>query len=295
MIELSTLNIFNTVVESGSFSSASTKLFMSSPAVLHRMNGLEESLGVSVFVRNAQGITLTKPGEVLYSNSKKLLEQSEHIVNIVKKSAMETNLTIRIGSAIINPIGDLNGLWNRIAQRLPQYHLQFIPLENETFKFPDTYNNMGKKVDILFSPYGMNSVQDKINFIEVGRYNFTIMMHVNDPLANKKSIELADLEGASVNMMPIGMSKEIDHEIKRQDLKINLINTDAHYTINTFNRFTASGKYLLSLSCWNNVLPGLINKPLDVPFSLPYGFITTNKPDESLKLFIDILKSEIKK
>lgn len=296
MLELSTLNIFNTVVESGSFSSASIKLFMSTPAVLHRMNEMENSLGVSLFLRNSQGVTLTKPGEVLYANSKQLLHQSEYIVDLVKKSALKTNLTIIIGSAFINPVNNLNGLWDKMAARLPQYHLQFIPLENDNFKFPDTYNNMGKKVDILFSPYGMSSVQDKINFIEIGHFHFTIMMHANDPLTNKEKITLGDLNGATVDMMPTGISKKVDNiyqEIERQNLNIKISKIDAHYTINTFNKFSESGQYLLSLSCWNDILPGLVSRPLAIPYSIPYGFITTNKPDANLKLFLKILQSEV--
>ena len=93
------------------------------------------------------------------------------------------------------------------------------------------------------------------------------------------------------------MSKEIDEiyqDIKDQHLKIKFTQTDAPYTVDTFNQFTADGQYLLSLDCWNNVLPGLISRPLDVPYSLPYGFITAREPDANVKLFRDILKSEIK-
>lgn len=297
-MELSTLKIFNKVVARGSFSSAANDLFMSPPAVLHRMNDLEKDLGTSLFNRNSHGVSLTDSGKVLYENAQGLLEHSEQVIQTVRKSALKDSFTIRIGSSIINPASELHDLWNKLSLQLPQYRLQFIPLENNHFEFPDTYNKMGQRVDLLFTPYGMESAKDRINFLQVGRYNFTIMMHANDPLANKTKIKLEDLNNQSVAMMPEKMTTEIDaiyQAIADKKLNIQTVPTDAHYTVETFNKFTASGRYLLSLDCWNNVLPGLVARPLAVPESLPYGFITAREPQQHVKLFMQVLESLIGK
>lgn len=293
MLEVSSLKIFNIVVTHGSFSAAAEDLFMTPPAVLHRMNDLEKELGVSLFDRTAHGVTLTVPGKVLSSHAQDLIDQNNLVTKLVRESALTQQFTIRIGSSTINPASELHALWDRIIQKLPQYRLQFIPLENNNFEFPDTYNHMGERVDILFSPYGMESVRDKINFYQLGKYHFTIMMHSTDPLATKEKIDLSDLAGASLDIMSAGMTQEIDNiyrDIKKRKLKIKLVPTDAHYTVNTFNKFTESGQYLLSLDCWDNILPGLVSRPLDVPYSLPYGFITAKSPGQNIKLFMEILK-----
>lgn len=294
MLELRSLKIFQQVTISGSFSAAATQLFMTPPAVLHRMNELEKELGVTLFNRTAHGVTLTKPGQTLIEHAQELLDRSDQITKLVRKSALETRYTVRIGSSTINPANELHELWDKISQKLPQYRLQFIPLENNDFSFPETYQNMGQRVDVLFTPYGMESVKNQISFYEVGRYNFCVMMHPDDPLAQKQVISLTDLIGANFSMMPLGMTKEIDdiyQDIQRDQLNINITQTDAHYTVDTFNKFTESGQYLLSLDCWKNVLPGLISRPLDVPYSLPFGFITDREPPQSIKLFMSVLKS----
>lgn len=296
MLELSEINIFNIVFQSGSFSAAASKLFMTPPAVMNRINNLEKSLGVSLFKRTAQGVSLTDSGKILYENAPQLIQANNELVNLVRQSALKTQYIVRVGSSTINPVSNLSNLWSKISDKLPQYHLQFIPLENNRFKFPETYYHMGDQVDLLFSPYGMDSVRKNINFYEMGKFNFTIMMHTNDPLAKKSKIELSDLNHANFYIMPSGMSKEIDKiykDIDKQKLKINMIITDAHYTVNTFNKFSTRTGYLLSLNCWDNVLPGLISRPLNVPFQLPYGFITAKNPERHIKLFIEILQAEI--
>ena len=45
------LETFMCVVESGSFSKAAEKLYISSPAVIKQINSLEASLGVQLFSR----------------------------------------------------------------------------------------------------------------------------------------------------------------------------------------------------------------------------------------------------
>lgn len=95
-------------------------------------------------------------------------------------------------------------------------------------------------------------------------------------------------------MRPYGMTKEIDHiyqTIKTRKLNIKTIPIDAHYTVEIFNKFTELGQYLLSLDCWNHVLPGLVSRPLKVPDSLPFGFIMDREPPQSIKLFISVLKN----
>ena len=46
------LETFMCVVESGSFSKAAEKLYISSPAVIKQINSLEASLGVQLFSRS---------------------------------------------------------------------------------------------------------------------------------------------------------------------------------------------------------------------------------------------------
>ena len=60
------LDVFIQVADTGSFSKAAEKLFVSSTAVMKQMNLMEQELGVSLLVRTNHGITLTEAGKQIY-------------------------------------------------------------------------------------------------------------------------------------------------------------------------------------------------------------------------------------
>ena len=63
------LETFMCVVESGSFSKAAEKLYISSPAVIKQINSLEASLGVQLFSRTHRGLVVTEAGKSIYNVS----------------------------------------------------------------------------------------------------------------------------------------------------------------------------------------------------------------------------------
>ncbi len=57
------LETFLCVVESGSFSKAAEKLYISAPAVIKQINSLESSLGLQLFDRSHRGLKVTPAGK----------------------------------------------------------------------------------------------------------------------------------------------------------------------------------------------------------------------------------------
>ena len=54
------IKTFLTIVSSSSLSKAAEVLFVSQPALSHRLSALEEELGTKLFQRNGHGRTLTE-------------------------------------------------------------------------------------------------------------------------------------------------------------------------------------------------------------------------------------------
>ncbi len=65
---LNNYKVFLTVANTGSISNAANALFISQPAVSKSVSNLEEGLGVSLFIRNSRGVTLTDEGKILYEH-----------------------------------------------------------------------------------------------------------------------------------------------------------------------------------------------------------------------------------
>ena len=73
MLSLYKLEIFAAVVQSGSFSAAAQRLYMTQPAVSQHIQDLELSLGTSLFIRGRRGVTMTSQGEKLYDYTQRIL------------------------------------------------------------------------------------------------------------------------------------------------------------------------------------------------------------------------------
>ena len=54
------LRLFNIVVQTGNITHASSILNISQPALSRQIKSLEDEIGVQLFVRNTDGLTLTK-------------------------------------------------------------------------------------------------------------------------------------------------------------------------------------------------------------------------------------------
>lgn len=79
------LDTFIRVADAGSFLKASEKLYISANAITNQINLLEERLGVKLFRRGPQGLVLTEAGQLIYSEAKKMIHQS----NTVMRKARE--------------------------------------------------------------------------------------------------------------------------------------------------------------------------------------------------------------
>ncbi len=65
---LSQYRIFFAVARTGNISRAAKELFISQPAISKSISKLEESLGVSLFMRNSRGVQLTAEGQLLFQH-----------------------------------------------------------------------------------------------------------------------------------------------------------------------------------------------------------------------------------
>jgi len=80
-MDLNQLKTFVAVAETGNLTRASEVLFLSQPAVSAQIKALESELGVTLFNRNARGMTLTIAGNVLKQDALRALNAAKHVVS----------------------------------------------------------------------------------------------------------------------------------------------------------------------------------------------------------------------
>ena len=96
-MERRNLNSFKTVTETGSFSKAAKKLGYAQPTVTFQIKQLEEELGVLLFDRIGNQISLTEAGNTLLDYSNRILSLENEVKNIITKDDTPAG-TIRIAS-----------------------------------------------------------------------------------------------------------------------------------------------------------------------------------------------------
>ncbi len=74
-MEFNSLKAFIAVAESGSFTEASERLFLTQPAVSKRVAALEEELGAALFDRIGRAVSLTEAGQTLLPRARRILDE----------------------------------------------------------------------------------------------------------------------------------------------------------------------------------------------------------------------------
>ncbi|WP_438434063.1 LysR family transcriptional regulator [Gorillibacterium sp. sgz500922] len=110
--------VFFRAAKSGSLSKAAKELYLTQPSVSHAIKQLEDRMGLTLFVRNSRGVSLTQEGAVLYS----YIEQSQLLIALAEeKMAALKNLEsgeLRIG-------GSDSLFKHYLLPYLERYHQQF--------------------------------------------------------------------------------------------------------------------------------------------------------------------------
>jgi len=85
MINYELYKVFYLAAKLGSLTKAAKALYITQPSVSHAIKTLEETFGMSLFARNAKGVSLTKEGAVLYS----YVEQATNFLTLAEAKMNE--------------------------------------------------------------------------------------------------------------------------------------------------------------------------------------------------------------
>jgi DNA-binding transcriptional LysR family regulator len=96
LLDTETLRTFVAIAENGSFTRAAHQVFRTPSALSMQIKRLEETLGQSLFVREARRVSLTPEGEVLLGYGRRLLKLNEEAVGRFLAPSLEGS--VRLGT-----------------------------------------------------------------------------------------------------------------------------------------------------------------------------------------------------
>lgn len=96
-MEMHQLRYFVAVAETGSFSRAAERCYVSQPSLSLQIKKLEEELGQPLFDRLRRGVALTDAGKLLLPRAKQILQQAREVEEQLKRQQSIENVPLAVG------------------------------------------------------------------------------------------------------------------------------------------------------------------------------------------------------
>ena len=129
ILETRHLLTFATVVQTGSFTTAARKLYLSQSAISHQIKALEESIGAAVFERTGKPMRLTPAGQALHQRAVEILAKLEDARQAVAEAKGEARGQLRLGAAATVCEYLLPPVLREFRKQFPNYQLSVEPAD----------------------------------------------------------------------------------------------------------------------------------------------------------------------
>lgn len=195
---LNELRYIVAVAQERNFRRAAEKSFISQPALSLAIQKLEEELGLKIFERGKNSISVTPVGLEIVGQAQRTLEEAEHIREIARQGKDHLAGTLRLG--IIYSVGpyllpDLVPALKKLAPDMP------LEIEENITANLDTLLHNGKlDVIIIALPFGDSGIATKAVYDEP----FEVVVDNEHRWANRRSIRAEELSAEKVLLLDSG-------------------------------------------------------------------------------------------
>lgn len=278
------LEAFTATVEFGGINAAAEKLFISQPAVTHRLKKLEEDLGIALFERTANRALLTEAGRAFMPEAKKILN-----AHMDAKKAMRT-FAERQGPVVIGfPDNMLQGnckAYMAIMAEADNRVSALIPPESD-----DKQLLLSRRMDIVFCDVGHKELQDpRIGSTNLREGTIYVCTGENTRLAQEKEITPEQLKDTVIfpYVDNTGFRQDFEAYVAMHQLK--LYPEERPYQ--QICPDIVQGKGVLITNIPLLILKGLVYRPLCFHRQVNIGIAwLKNNPKPELKNVIRLIKN----
>jgi DNA-binding transcriptional LysR family regulator len=123
-ITLDQWNTLVSVVDSGSYASAASRIHKSQSTLTYAIKKLEAVLGVKVFELRGRKAALTSTGELLYRRGKAILEEAARLEHAARELAKGWEPEIRVAADILFPTWLLLECFAALCLERPETHIE---------------------------------------------------------------------------------------------------------------------------------------------------------------------------
>ena len=186
-MNLRQLEMFQAIVEAGSFTKAGEKLYVSQSAISRQIGLLEEELGDRLFMRVSKRVTLTPAGEILIKYSNKLFRDLKDTVLEIAETNELTRGYLRIGGVMSVCTYLLPRVLARYKALHPQVELSVITGSSEKIIQKILTNQVD--LGVLTLPVK----QPELQSLPAIEEELVVVTHPKHPLARAREVHPKDL------------------------------------------------------------------------------------------------------
>lgn len=288
-MDITQLQTFIRVSEYGSFTKAGEQSFISGTAIMKQINRLESELNLQLFVRTATGTKLTIEGETFLPYAKQILNMLDTAIEETRKSAVNRQNIITVGTSILHPADPLMEIWKKITTQMSDFQIRIVQLQEDLQSQNREYAMLGKTCDLIVGTFDNTTLKQSFKALKLGQYDFSIAVRSDNPLAKLSEISFADLNNQALLSVSLGISDTNDQlrrVITKNYPKIQIVETTGRYDMDTFNRAVAENIPLITVTPWKRIHPNLVSIPLKTNIHVPYGILTTKLPGSNVDNFM---------
>lgn len=188
-MELWQLRTFSAVAKNLHFTRAAEELNLSQPAVSHQIKSLEDEIGEPLFLRDKDGVLLTKAGHTMYQHATKILDIADEIRLEIKENTDELSGTIIISVAT-----------RGLGSPFPQFYKDFKKTYPDIELFVQNEYMMDEVVEkVKNGSADLGLVSHNVDLSDLvvmpyGEYELILVVGRNNPFAEREQIEAEDLQ-----------------------------------------------------------------------------------------------------
>jgi LysR family hydrogen peroxide-inducible transcriptional activator len=180
------------------FGRAADRCAVSQPTLSAQLKKLEDYLGVALIERQPRNVSLTPIGEQIVTRARRVLQDSDDIIEIARASRDPLAGTLRM--AMIPTLGPylLPLLAPKLRKRLPK--LQLMLYEYQTAVLVEQLKAGELDVGILALGVDIDGLESR----ELAHEPFTVALPANHALSKKPALRMDDLDDATLLLLEDG-------------------------------------------------------------------------------------------
>ncbi|MGV3006393.1 LysR family transcriptional regulator [Streptococcus pluranimalium] len=287
------------IVETGSMNEAAKQLYITQPSLSNAVRDLEQEMGITIFIRNPKGITLTKDGVEFLSYARQIIEQTDLLEERYKNPTAQRELFSVSSQHYAFVVNAFVSLLNKTDMTKYELFLR----ETRTYEIIDDVKNFRSEIGVLFlNSYNRDVLTKMFDDNHLVATNlFSTQPHIfvskDNPLANKEIIQLEDLVDFPYLSYDQGLHNSFyfSEEIMAQIPHPKSIVVSDRATL--FNLMIGLDGYTIATGVLNSKLNGdnIVSIPLDVDDQIDIVYLKHEKANLSKmgEKFIDYLLEEV--